>query len=59
MANYKVEDALESINHSINNGSYNTLDFLFNVAMSSLTIGAFIFILWMAYSFIKIERDSR
>ena len=54
-----VEIALESINHSINNGSYNTLDFIFNVVMSSMVIGAFIFILWMAYSFIKIERESR
>lgn len=59
MTQATVYDALDSVNHSINNGSYNTLDFLFNVIMSSMVIGAFIFVIWMAYSFIKIERDSR
>lgn len=59
MQEVTVYDALESIDHAINNGSHNTLDFLFNVVMSSLVIGGFIFVLWMAYSFIKIERENR
>ena len=52
-----IDETFTEISHSINNGSYNTLDFIFNVALSSVVISAAIFIGWFAYSIIKIERS--
>lgn len=53
--NVTINEVFDGISHSINHGSYNTLDFLFNVTMGSLAVASFVFIIWMAYSFIKIH----
>ena len=54
-----IDETFKEISHSINEGSYNTLDFIFNVVLSSITIAAFMFVIWMAYSFIKIEQGDQ
>ena len=52
-----IDETFVEISNSINNGSYNTLDFIFNVVMSSLFIGTALFIGWFAYSMIKINNS--
>jgi len=35
------------------------MDLIFGLVMGSLALAGFSFVIWMAYSFIKIERESR
>ncbi len=40
--NITIDETFTAIAHSINNDSYNTIDYLYNVMTSSLYIGAFV-----------------
>ncbi len=53
-----IDEAFTAISHSINHGSYNTMDFLFNVIMSMLVLGTAAYIIWFAYSMIKIHNGD-
>jgi len=35
------------------------LDLIFGLTMGSFALAGFLFVIWIAYSFIKIERESR
>ena len=52
--NVTIHEVLEGISHSINYGSYNTMDFIFNVIISMLVLGTAAYIIWFAYSMIQI-----
>ena len=53
-----IEEVFTHIGESINHGSYNTMDFLFNVAFSSLFIAVAIYIIWFAVTMIKIHNGD-
>ena len=53
-----IEEVFTHIGESINYGSYNTMDFIFNVVFSSMFIAAAIFIIWFAVSMINIHNSK-
>ena len=53
--NITINEVFDGISHSINNGSYDTMDFLFNVVFSSLFIGVAIYLIWFAITMINIH----
>ncbi len=54
-----IEETFGAISHSINYGSYNTMDFLFNFVFASLFIGVAIYLGWFAYTMISIMNSSK
>ena len=53
-----IEETFNSIGYAIQNGSYPTMDFLFNVVISMLVLGTAAYIIWFAYSMIKIHNGD-
>ena len=53
-----IEEVFTHIGESINYGSYNTMDFLFNFIFSSMFIAVAIYIIWFAISMIKIMNNN-
>ena len=52
--NVTIHEVLNGISHSINHGSYDTMDFLFNFIFASMFIGVAIYLGWFAYTMISI-----
>ncbi len=53
-----IDETFTEIAHSINNGSHNTLDFLFNFITASMFIGAAIGLIWLSCTIISIMRSK-
>ena len=52
-----IHEVLHGISHSINEGSYNTMEYLFNVAVSMIVLFTVAVLVWQFYTLFKIGKD--
>ena len=52
-----IDETFKEISHSINEGSYSTIDYLFNTVISMAVLFTIAVLIWQFYTLFQIGKD--